>query len=276
MAEGDFRALLRAARLERDDGLFPGAGEGGGAGKGRNVVHAFDVETNRSDAVIPRQRLDHLRHVDIGEIADGEHGSERQGAPCHGEIAGDVAGLADNGDAAVPQADPMLIRPERGAGDAVHVAVAVGTHQRHPVRRGEESVLQVRIAGFGETGGIDNRAAASFRAKRAHDLDRRLPLHGNEGRVDRAVDPIDRSKRRHTAELAALGMHGMDGAWEAELDRAADRDIAFGPADEGDRLWVEQTGEIAGHAASVPIPKFARVRCLVPKRTSESRGTLES
>ncbi len=89
--------------LQRHDRLPPVARKRGRASEGRNIAHALDMQADRGDAVVGGQRLEHLRHVDIGLIADGVDGSERQGAPRHGEVAGDVAGLGDDGDAAIEQ-----------------------------------------------------------------------------------------------------------------------------------------------------------------------------
>ena len=100
--------------------------------------------------VVAGECLKHLRHVNIGLVADGKDAGERQGAAGEGEVAGDVARLGDDGDAAVDGFHAMLVGPEGGAGEAVDEAVAVGAHQRHAVRCREQLLLEVGIARFGE------------------------------------------------------------------------------------------------------------------------------
>ena len=73
----------------------------GGPGEGGDVLQTLDMKADRGDALILGQRFEHPRHVDVGLVADGEDGGHRQGAARHGEVAGDVAGLRDDGDAAL-------------------------------------------------------------------------------------------------------------------------------------------------------------------------------
>jgi hypothetical protein len=96
--------------LERND-WHPRAGERGGAGEGRNVVHAFDVEADRRCSRA-RQRFEHVRHIDIGEIADGEDGGDGSAR----RVMRVQAMLPDwlNGDAAIGQ-HPVLVGPKGGA-----------------------------------------------------------------------------------------------------------------------------------------------------------------
>ncbi len=158
------------------------------------------------------QGLDHLGHVDVGLVADGIETRNGQGAPRHGEVAGDVAGLGDDGNAAGDGVEPVFVGPECCAVEGVDEAVAVGAHQRHAVRRLEHGLLQMRVAGLGEARGIDHRAAAALGAELPDDLDGGLALHRDEGGIDRTVDLVDGFQRRHAAQLLALGMDGVDPA----------------------------------------------------------------
>ncbi len=74
-----------------------------------------------------------------------------------------------------------------------------------------------------------------------------LALDRDESGIGRAVDFIDRSDAGDAAERVALGVDGPDLAGKAQGPRAADRDLAFMAADEGDGLGRKQAGEGCGH-----------------------------
>ena len=198
--------------------------------------------------VVAGEFLKQLRHVNVGLVADGKDAGERQGAAGEGEVAGDVARLGDDGNAPVDDFHAMFVGPGGDAGEAVHEAVAIGTHQRHAVRCREQFLLEVGIACFGEPAGIDHRPAAALFPQFTDDFDGGFALDGNEGGIGRAVDFGNRSDAGNAAEAFALGVDGPDFSGKAQFAGAADRDFAFIAADEDDGLGVEQGREGTGHS----------------------------
>ena len=69
------------------------------------------MQTDRRDAIISNEMFNHAGHINISLIANGENGGQRQGSSGKGQVAGNVARLADDGDAAFTWLDAVLIGP---------------------------------------------------------------------------------------------------------------------------------------------------------------------
>ena len=257
VAHRDARPLLGAAGFERHQWLARRARRTRSTIESGHVGQTLDVQTDRCDAGICGQCFDHARHVDIGLVADGAHQRERQAAARHGEVAGDVARLRDNGNTALAGGDAVLVRPECRAGKAVHVAVAVGSHQWHASGGRQQFLLQRGVAGLGKAGGIDHGAAAALGSQRAHHLNRGFALHRHEGCIDGAVDVIHARYGGDAAQFRAPWVHRVQPSGKAELKAAFDRDGALTAADEGDGGGVQQAVEfvVHRHARAAPLTR---------------------
>jgi hypothetical protein len=185
VAHGHFRPLFGAAGLEHDDGFSRLHGLRGGGGEALDVLQALDVEADGADARLVEERIEQGRCVDAGLVAEAVDAGDGQGAAHHGEIYGHVAGLGDDGDAALARTKPVLVGPRGGLVEGVDVAVAVGAHDGHVAGRGDQFVLQRLTAptDFGEARGIDDGAADAAAGEFGHHLDGELALEGDEGGV---------------------------------------------------------------------------------------------
>ena len=149
--------------------------------QGFDTVEAFDMQADGGDARVfergdgqfgqARLRLVSRRH-DIGK---------RQAAHLHGDIAGNVGGLGENGDAAFDTLHAMLVGPEQGAVERVDEAVAIGADDRHVTGGCNQRILQVVAIcqfadGLAEPGGIADGAACTSGGQIADDLDGELAV----------------------------------------------------------------------------------------------------
>ena len=111
VAHRDLGALFGPPGLECDHRLAQLARAPGGSGKGSDILQALDMKADGGDALIFRQGCEHAGHIDIRLVADGEHRSDRQGSPRHGEVAADIPRLGDDGDTARDRLKPVFVGP---------------------------------------------------------------------------------------------------------------------------------------------------------------------
>src|SRR5262249_7195136 len=111
VAHRDLGSLLGAPGLERYHRLAVLARLLGGTGEGSDISEAFHVEANGGDALVLSERFEHARHVDIGLVADGKNRGDWKSAPRHREVAADIPGLGDYGDASFDRLKSVLIGP---------------------------------------------------------------------------------------------------------------------------------------------------------------------
>ena len=132
-----------------------------------DVVDRLDVQADRGDARVVDQGGDAVRQADLGLIAERHQMADRQAAPLHGEVEADIAGLGQDGDAALAAPAAMLVEPEQGAVEIVDDAVAVGAEDRHVARGLDQRRLQLHAAAADsrKPGGVADRAAGADRRR---------------------------------------------------------------------------------------------------------------
>ena len=108
-----------------------------------DVVEALDVQADRGDARIVDQGGEQSDRP-AGLVAERHQKADRQAAPLHGQVAGDVGGLGDDGDAALAAPAAMLVGPQQRAVEIVDQAVAVRADDRHVAGGLDQRRLQRR------------------------------------------------------------------------------------------------------------------------------------
>ena len=121
------------------------------------------MKADGADPFVRDQGFDEVCRSDIGAIAHRDDIADGEAARLHGEIEREVAALADDGNAfsAVDGETAMLVGPQRNTVEQVEHAVAIGTDERDALgglQQGGLPGLSFR-AGFGEIGGVADRAA---------------------------------------------------------------------------------------------------------------------
>ena len=108
----------------------------------------------------------------------------------------------------------MLVRPQRHARKAIHEAVAVRPHERNTIGRGQQFVLQPRVAGFGKAAGVDDGALQPLGPQRAQHLNGGLALHRDERGIHGPFHVAGGLHRVDATQLLALRVHRPDLARE--------------------------------------------------------------
>ena len=70
------------------------------------------MQADCRDAFIPRESFKHLCHVNVGLVANGVNAGQWQPTPRECEVAGNVAGLRDDGHTTVCCVNAMFVRPK--------------------------------------------------------------------------------------------------------------------------------------------------------------------
>src|SRR5205823_1820224 len=138
----------------------------------------------------------------------------------------------NDGDAACDRFEPVFVRPQRNAREGIDETIAVWPDERHARGGGEELILEMHIAGFGEARSVDDGSPATFGSQSSDDLDRGLAFHCDECGIGLPGDLIDGADAGHAAQMIALGMDSPDLALKPKRQRACDGDIAFLSTDE--------------------------------------------
>ena len=82
----------------------------------------------------------------------------------------------------------MFVGPGGDAGEAVHEAVAIGSHERHAICCCKQFLLQVGIACFSESAGVDHRPATAFFPQFTDDFDGGFAFDGHKSCLGNAID----------------------------------------------------------------------------------------
>ena len=93
--------LFGPADLHGDDRFFQLARPRRQPLEAGDGIEALDMQAERGDALILDQPERHFRQAGLRLVACRHQEGERQAARLHGEVAGDVGGLRDDGDAAL-------------------------------------------------------------------------------------------------------------------------------------------------------------------------------
>ena len=101
----------------------------------------------------------------------------------------------------------MLVRPQHRAIKVIQKAVTVRTQQRHIACCLDQRCLQVIIAGLGKAGGKTHPAAAPHIGKIAGDINHRMTIDPQKGRIRH---PRQCGQTVKAGNIADAGSGGMD------------------------------------------------------------------
>ncbi|URK87394.1 hypothetical protein LP421_28790 [Rhizobium sp. RCAM05350] len=85
---------------------------------------------------------------------------QRQATHLHGDVAGDVRRLGENGDTTLDALHAVLVRPEQSAVKRIDEAIAIGADDRHVTGRRHQRILQVVAIGKLADGLMEPRCVA--------------------------------------------------------------------------------------------------------------------
>ncbi|MNT62554.1 hypothetical protein D3C72_2002820 [compost metagenome] len=125
MRDGGKLRCLRLADLQRHHRLAELAGAGCQPLERCDAVEAFDMQADGGDARVFEHGAGDVGQACLRLVAGGHDIGERQAARLHRDVAGDVGGLRQDGDALFDALHSMLVRPEQGAVEHVDEAVAI-------------------------------------------------------------------------------------------------------------------------------------------------------
>ena len=218
MRDGGGARLFGAADLHGDNGLVQRTGAGSEFLEAGDRVKAFDVQPEHRDALVFDQAERHFGKAGLRLVAGRHQESHRQAALLHGQVAGDVGRLRDDGDAAFARLQPqaaMLIRPQQRAVGIVDEPVAVRADDRHlarpprPVRACSRSPSASSLPVSRKPGRKADRAAGAARGQLADDVDGEIAVDGDEGGVGRFRQVGDGPEGRDAMTSALLGCTGQ-------------------------------------------------------------------
>ncbi len=241
MAEGECGAVLGASGLDRYHWLLRRQRLAGGGVELARVVDRLDVQADRGHPRIVDQGGDAVREPDAGLVTECHQMPDRQPAPLHRQVEADIAGLGEDGDAALAAPAAMLIEPEQSTVEIIDGTVAIGTEDRHVASSRDQGLLQLLApaAGLPKAGCVADGTACSHGAELADDTDRELAVDGDEGCVRRLGQLRD----------AAIGpgpgrVHLPDRSRELHLGAAAGHPLGLPAAEHRDRARPEQAAQV--------------------------------
>ena len=124
MAERQFSADLRNARLQGNDRRTLLQCLVGGACKARHVLQAFQVQPDGRYPWVVEQHIHQLGHTQLRLVADRGHVGHRQRAVAHGQVVGKVAALGKDRHALLHLLAAMGHRPKGCTVQVVEQAIA--------------------------------------------------------------------------------------------------------------------------------------------------------
>ena len=104
----------------------------------------------------------------------------------------------------------MLVRPQHCAIEVIQKAVTIRSQQWHRARCRNQRCLQVIIAGLGKAGCKAHPAAAPHGGKIARNIDHRMTIDPQKGRVRDAGQGGQTVKTGDTADVASGGVNRPD------------------------------------------------------------------
>lgn len=210
VGRGGGGAVGRDAGLQGDDGL---AGSATSLDEVAAVLDALDVERDALGVLVLRVVVDGVSEVDVGHVAEGDHGRAAKVLDVGGGVQRDEegAGLRDEGGvASVRQA-----RGERGVGVAGVQEQADDVRAQNAtaglLSHADELLLGLGVADLAEAGGDDDVALDLLLARLLGAADDELLGDGVDSQVDRLDgDVLDRGESGQAADGGGLGVDRED------------------------------------------------------------------
>lgn len=154
-------------------------------------IEAFDVQTERGDAIVLDQAERYFGKSCLRLVARGHQKCDRQASLLHRHAESDGGRLCDDGDATAALAQPdiaVLVGPQKRAVSIVDQTIAVRADNRHLGGGGDELDLQplaVLVIGFGfaEAGSIPGGAAGAAFCQRLDHINGEVAADTDPGSV---------------------------------------------------------------------------------------------
>ena len=215
------------------------------------VAVGLEVERDRPDLVLLRQRGDPAGGIEAHGVAAGDDRVQAQAAPGGQCVDRDVAALRDERD------PPRLERAQRVAPERDAVAnrddpVPVGAADGQAVQRGRRLQLPLQLGAVGDLAepcAVDDRAPAAGGAGLLHRGGHARGRDGDDHRVGGLGQVGQRREARHAVRLGAPRVDPPDRAGVAQPPQVEQRlpgvrPVPVGRADDRDRARVEQARQV--------------------------------
>ena len=247
--DGGGARLFGAADLHRDDRLLQLPRPCRQPLEAVDLVETFNVQAKAGNALVLDETERHFGKAGLCLVACRHQKRHGQTARLHGQVAGDVGGLGDDGRALLAVLQPataMLVRPQQGAVGIVDQPIAVLADDRHATRGLDQRQLQVLafglvMRGLAEAGRKTDGATGTARTQRAHHIDGEMPVDTDEGGVRRMWQIGKGAVGLDPRHLVLAWMDRPDIAGKAHLERLPD-DIGGKETttDDGDGFRAQQ------------------------------------